>query len=439
MATLGLIEYADAGPEVRAVYDDIMATRQTDCINNFWKALAHDPATLRRTWESVKQIMAPGALDPLTKEMIYVAVSATNQCGYCIASHTASARKAGNDRRHVRRSDGGGRHGQRNQPPGQRLPGGDRRSFSDGSGCEVNRPLIECVPNFSEGRDAAIVEAIVEAIRSAGVSILHQTMDPDHNRSVVTFAGAPDHVAEGAVRGVARAVELIDLRVHTGVHPRLGAADVVPFVPVRDATIADCVRVAQAVGEHIWQQLGVPVYFYEAAARRPGRVRLEDVRRGQFEGVREEVRTNLERLPDFGEAELHPSAGATVVGARPLLIAFNINLSTPDVEIARRIARAVRTSSGGLPAVKAMGVPLPSRGLAQVSMNLTDFETTPPHVVYAAVAREAARFGVDIAGSEIIGLIPRRAVEQTAETYLRLENFRSGTVLENCLEQLREE
>ena len=295
--------------------------------------------------------------------------------------------------------------------------------------------LIECVPNFSEGRDPEKVGAIVEAIRSAGAAVLGQTSDPDHNRSVVTFAGHPDAVAEAAFRGVARAVDLIDLRTHHGVHPRLGAADVVPFVPVREASMQDCIRVAERIGERVWRELGVPVYLYEAAARRPDRVRLEDVRRGQFEGVREEVRTNPARVPDFGGAELHPTAGASIVGARNFLVAFNVNLATSDVSIARQIARSVRASSGGLPHVKAMGVLLASRGLAQVSMNLTDFETTPLHRVYTAVAQEAARLGVGIAGSEIIGLVPRRALEQVAEAFLRLENFRTGMVLENRLEQ----
>jgi len=299
----------------------------------------------------------------------------------------------------------------------------------------VTGALIECVPNFSEGRDPEKVGAIVEAIRSAGAAVLGQTSDPDHNRSVVTFAGHPDAVAEAAFRGVARAVDLIDLRTHHGVHPRLGAADVVPFVPVREASMQDCIRVAERIGERVWRELGVPVYLYEAAARRPDRVRLEDVRRGQFEGVREEVRTNPARVPDFGGAELHPTAGASIVGARNFLVAFNVNLATSDVSIARQIARSVRASSGGLPHVKAMGVLLASRGLAQVSMNLTDFETTPLHRVYTAVAQEAARLGVGIAGSEIIGLVPRRALEQVAEAFLRLENFRTGMVLENRLEQ----
>ena len=303
----------------------------------------------------------------------------------------------------------------------------------------MSRTLVECVPNFSEGRDAAKVDAIVEAIRSAGgVTILDREMDADHNRSVITFAGSAEHVADAAVRGVARAVDLIDLRAHTGVHPRIGAADVVPFVPIRGLTIEDCGRIAESVARRIWEELRVPVYLYEAAARRPDRVNLENIRRGQFEGLREEVRVDPGRRPDFGEAELHPSAGATVVGARKFLIAYNINLNTPDVQVAREIAKAVRSSSGGLPHVKAMGVPLASRNQAQVSMNLTDFESTPVHRVFEAVRADAASHGVTVAGSEIVGLIPRRALESAAGWFLQVENFNPGLVLENRLEEALE-
>lgn len=296
------------------------------------------------------------------------------------------------------------------------------------------RRLVECVPNFSEGRDAARVEEIAAAIASVpGVVILDREMDADHNRSVLTFAGPPDAVLEAAFRGVERAVALIDLNRHQGVHPRIGAADVVPFVPIEGVTLEDCVRLAERLGEAVWQRLRVPVYFYEAAARRPERVNLENIRRGQFEGLRDEVQTNPDRAPDLGEPRLHPTAGATVIGARKFLIAYNINLGTADVEIARKIARAIRFSSGGFRYVKAMGVPLASRNLAQVSMNLTDFEQTPVHRVFEAVRTEAARYGVDIVGSEIVGLVPRRAVEMAAEFYLRCENFSSDVVLENRL------
>ena len=292
-------------------------------------------------------------------------------------------------------------------------------------------PIVECVPNFSEGRDARKVGAIVDAIRSTrGVALLAQERDEDHNRSVVTFAGAPEAVFEGALAGVAKAVELIDLTAQRGVHPRIGAADVVPFVPVEGITLEECAQLAWRAGEEIWRRLRVPVYFYEAAARWPERANLENVRRGQFEGLREAVRVEPGRRPDVGDAELHPTAGASVVGARKFLIAYNINLNTPDLEIARRIARSIRASSGGLPCVKAMGVMLASRHLAQVSMNLTDFERTPLHVVFEAVKREAAQYGVSIAASELIGLIPRKALEMAAGIDLQWENFRPDSVLE---------
>ncbi len=294
--------------------------------------------------------------------------------------------------------------------------------------------LIECVPNFSEGRDAAKVAALVDAVRSVpGVALLDQELDADHNRSVLTFAGSPEAVSEAALRAVGKAVELIDLNRHSGVHPRIGAADVVPFIPIEGVTIEECVRIAERVGAEIWSRYQVPVYLYEAAARRPERANLENIRRGQFEGLREEVATNPERAPDIGEPRLHATAGATVVGARKFLIAYNINLNTPDVEIAKRIAKAIRFSSGGFRYVKAMGVPLTSRNLAQVSMNLTDFEQTPVHRVFETVRTEAERYGASIVGSEIVGLIPKKALEMAAEYFLRCENFRPEVVFENRL------
>lgn len=287
------------------------------------------------------------------------------------------------------------------------------------------------MPNFSEGRDARLVDRIAAEIR--GASLLDRTMDPDHHRSVLTFAGAPEAVSDAAFRAVAKAVELIDLTGRRGVHPRIGAADVIPFVPVRGITLAECAHLAASFGERVWRELRVPVFLYEAAARRPDRVRLENIRRGGFERLREAVLTNPERHPDIGGPGLHPTAGATVTGARKFLIAYNINLATSDVEIARRVARAVRASSGGLPCVKAMGVPLASRGLAQVSMNLTDFETTSVDQVYEAVRSEARRLGAEVAGGELIGLIPRAAVDTGSEWYRTLENFRPESILESRL------
>ncbi|HJT89500.1 MAG TPA: glutamate formimidoyltransferase [Bryobacteraceae bacterium] len=295
--------------------------------------------------------------------------------------------------------------------------------------------LVECVPNFSEGRDPGKIDAIVEAIRGAGAAVLDRTSDADHNRSVVTFAAPTGVVEEAAFRAVREAARLIDLRRHQGAHPRIGAADVVPFVPVKGVTLEDCARLAERTGWRIWEALGVPVYLYEAAARRPQCRNLAEIRRGNFEGLREEVRSNPQRRPDFGGPELHESAGAVVVGARKFLIAFNVNLATADVEVAKRIARKVRFSSGGLPNVKAMGVRLESRNLAQVSMNLTDFEETPIHVAVEAVRAEAAREGVGVVGSELIGLVPKKALEMAAAYYLAIENFASSMVLENRLEE----
>jgi glutamate formiminotransferase len=272
--------------------------------------------------------------------------------------------------------------------------------------------LIESVPNFSEGNDNTTIAAIVAAIGSvAGAHVLAWESDRDHNRTVVTVAGRPEPVQEAVFRGVACAVERIDLRRHQGVHPRIGAADVVPLIPIEGASLEDCAAWAHQLGDRIAAELAVPVYFYEAAALRPDRRRLENVRRGGFELLREAALTDPDREPDRGRRQLHPTAGAVAVGARKYLLAFNINLQTADVEVARAIARKIRASSGGLPHVKAMGVLLASRNLAQVSMNLTDFEVTPLDVVFEAVRAEAARMGVAIAGSEIIGLMPARALE----------------------------
>ncbi|MDE3110482.1 MAG: glutamate formimidoyltransferase [Acidobacteriota bacterium] len=297
------------------------------------------------------------------------------------------------------------------------------------------RRLVECVPNFSEGRDSAKVEAIVAAMREVpGVLVLAHESDADHNRSVVTIAGEPDIVVEAAVRAVGKAAELIDLTKQVGVHPRIGSADVVPFVPLEGVTLQDCVALAKLAGGEIWRRYRVPVYFYEAAAQRPDRVNLENIRRGQFEALRQEIASNPDRAPDIGERAVHPTAGATVVGARKFLIAYNILLNTRDVEVAKKIAKAVRFSSGGLRYVKAMGVYLDARNLAQVSMNLTDFEQTPLHRVFEMVKNEAERYGTSIASSEIIGLIPRRAIDMAAEHLLRIENFTPSHVLEKRLE-----
>jgi glutamate formiminotransferase len=294
------------------------------------------------------------------------------------------------------------------------------------------RQLIECVPNFSEGRDAAKMDAIVAAITAVPeVTLLDREADADHNRSVLTFVGPPAAVAEAALRGVEKAVELIDLTKHQGAHPRIGAADVVPFIPIEGVTVEECVRLAERVGGEIWNRLRVPVYLYEAAARRPERVNLENIRRGQFEALLKEMGTEAARAPDIGEPVCHPTAGAVVLGARKFLIAYNVNLGTADVSVAKRIAKTIRFSNGGFRFVKSMGVMLGSRNLAQVSINLTDFEQTPLHLVFEIVRREAERYGVPVVGSEIVGLIPRKAIELAAEYFLRAENFSPALVLEN--------
>ncbi|HYX41684.1 MAG TPA: glutamate formimidoyltransferase [Pyrinomonadaceae bacterium] len=292
--------------------------------------------------------------------------------------------------------------------------------------------IVECVPNFSEGRRPEVVARLVAEIESvAGALVLDTHSDADHNRSVITFVAEPEAAVAASVRVAARAFELIDLREHAGAHPRVGALDVLPFVPVRGVNLADCVQFAHEAGKRIARELDVPVYFYEAAALRPDRVNLEDVRRKGFEQLRAEIGVNPERAPDVGAARVHESAGAVIVGARPFLIAYNINLNTQDVSIARRIARVVRGRDGGLRYLKALGFALPERGLTQVSMNLVRFEQTALHHAFEAVSREAARWGVNVAGSEIVGLIPQAALDRSAEYFLQLENFTPELVLEN--------
>jgi len=291
--------------------------------------------------------------------------------------------------------------------------------------------LVECVPNFSEGRNKAVVDAIVEAMKIPGVSLLDREMDSDHNRCVITIVGDREAIAEAAIRGVGKASELIDLTRHQGAHPRIGAADVIPFIPIEGVTIEDCVAIARKVGEEIWKRFKVPVYLYESAATTPERQNLENIRRGQFEGLKEDILVNPARRPDFGDPCCHATAGATVVGARKALIAYNVFLNTKDVDIAKKIAKAVRFSTGGLRFVKGAGFEV--RGMAQVSMNLTDFEQTPIARVFEFVKREAARYGAQPVSSEIVGLIPKKALEQAAEWFLQVENFDSSMILENRL------
>jgi glutamate formiminotransferase len=292
--------------------------------------------------------------------------------------------------------------------------------------------VVECVPNFSEGTDAKRVEAIVAAMRMEGVRLLDWSMDADHNRSVVTLAGEPAAMVEAAVRGVGKAVELIDLTRQRGVHPRIGAADVIPFVPISGIKLEHCALLARQAGLEIWRRFGVPVFFYEAAAARPDRANLEDVRRGQFEGLKEAVRKEAARRPDLGGPGLHPTAGACAVGARKFLVAYNIYFDSADVAMARAVAREIRAASGGLKGVKAMGVI--AHGRAQLSMNITDFEATPISQVHQAVSRLAIRYKTAIAEGEVIGLIPEAACERESEWMRQLTGFDPQTkILEHRL------
>lgn len=290
--------------------------------------------------------------------------------------------------------------------------------------------LVECVPNFSEGRRPEVVEMIVDALRRPGVSVLDVERDADHNRSVVTLVGEPDAVLEAVWQGIATAARLIDLDQHQGAHPRLGATDVVPFVPLHSMTMAECITLAQRLGQRVGAELEIPVFLYEAAATRPERVNLADVRRGEYELLKTEIATNPARTPDFGPSRVGP-AGATIIGARPFLIAFNAYLNTTDVEVAKKIAKALRHSSGGLRFVKALGLLV--EGKAQVSMNLTDFRQTPMHRAVEMIRSEAARYGCVIERTELVGMIPQQALLDAAQWYLQLDNFSAEMVLENRL------
>jgi glutamate formiminotransferase len=291
--------------------------------------------------------------------------------------------------------------------------------------------IVECVLNFSEGRRGETIDQIVGALASVeGVRVLDVQSDADHNRSVVTMVGEPEAVEEAAFRGIARAARLIDMDQHQGEHPRMGATDVVPFVPIAGVTMADCVEMARRLGERVGRELSIPVYLYEAAASCLERRNLADVRRGEYEGLKVEIETDPHRAPDFGPARMG-KAGATAIGARPPLIAFNVYLNTHDVAIAKAIARAVRHSSGGLRYVKALGLLV--EGRAQVSMNLTDYRQTPIHRVVEMIRREAARYGVAIVSSEVVGLIPNEALVDAARFYLQLDGFSPDQILENRL------
>lgn len=293
--------------------------------------------------------------------------------------------------------------------------------------------IVQCVPNISEGRRMEVVEEVLNAVRQIpGVVLLDSKPDADHNRTVITFIGELEPVKEAAFRLTAKAVELIDMEKQTGEHPRIGAVDVVPFVPIQGITMPECVEAAKEVAKRIADELGVPTYLYAEAAQRPERANLAHIRKGQYEVLKVEI-ANPERHPDFGSAKMHPTAGATVVGARMPLVAFNVNLATDQKWIADNIAKAVRESSGGFKNVKGMGVLLEDRGQVQVSMNLENYLKTPIYRVFETIKREAARYGVAVVGSEVIGLVPQQALVDVAEWYLQVEDFKSEQVLENRL------
>jgi glutamate formiminotransferase/formiminotetrahydrofolate cyclodeaminase len=296
------------------------------------------------------------------------------------------------------------------------------------------RKIVECVPNFSEGRRPEVIENIVNVIKSVnGVSMLDHEMDSDHNRAVVSFVGEPEAVFDAAFKAVRAASELIDLTQHTGEHPRMGATDVVPFIPISGATQAECIELAKRLAKKIADELSIPTYLYELAATRPDRTDLAVIRRGEFEGLRDAIRTDPDRAPDFGRPELHPTAGATVVGVRAPLVAYNVNLATNDVKIAERIAKAIRFRDGGYKYAKALGFEVKEKGCVQVSINMTDYSKTPLYRVFETVKREAARWGVNVIESEIVGLVPQGALNACTRFYLQLNDFKKDQILENRL------
>lgn len=301
----------------------------------------------------------------------------------------------------------------------------------------MTETLLEFVPNVSEGRDAAAIQAIAQAFASAGATLLDVDSDADHNRSVITLAGTRREVVDGAVAGAREAMEFIDLTAHQGAHPRMGAADVLPFVPLGEATMQHAVAAATEAAELIARDLGIPTYLYGEAARRPERRDLAKVRAGEFEGIRDLISTDATRAPDFGDKAVHPTAGATAVGARFFLIAFNVNLATKDIGLAKRIAKEIRERDGGMPGVKALGFELPEKGQVQISMNLVDYRRTSPIAAFDAVASRAQVAGVTVAGSELIGLIPEAACPEGFAQRVRLLSFDPDQVIEARLAKRR--
>ncbi len=293
------------------------------------------------------------------------------------------------------------------------------------------RKIVECVPNFSEGKDQRVIDAIQLEITSVpGITVLSTLADPDHNRLDVSYLGEPEPVKNAAFAACKKAAELIDMEKHRGQHPRMGATDVIPFIPIQNVSKDECVQYANDVGRKIGDELGIPVYLYESAARMPERKNLADVRRGEYEGIKADFSSNPARRPDYGPSVMHPSAGFTAVGARMPLVAFNVNLATTDVSVAKAIAKAVREKDGGLKHVKAMGFEIKERGVVQVSMNLVNYVETPVFKAFEAVKAEAHKHGVSIVESEIVGMVPLQALSETAEFYLRLEKFKTDQVIE---------
>ena len=298
--------------------------------------------------------------------------------------------------------------------------------------------LVECVPNFSEGRRTDVIEDIISQLDDYKVKLLDKSPDPDHNRTDVTFIGEPQQVKGAAFAMGVKAVELIDMTKHKGEHPRMGAMDVVPFIPLMDSTMSECIELANSFAESFASNTGVPCYLYEEAATRTDRKNLAKVRKGEFEGLRDEIGSNPDKIPDYGPNHIHPTAGATAVGARFFLIAFNVNLGTDNLTIAKNIAQAVRHSSGGFRYVKAMGFEIKERGHVQVSMNLVNYQGTPIFRVFETIKSEARRYGINVSGSELIGLVPVEALLSVADFYLRLDNFEYEQVLEQrLLEELQ--
>ncbi len=294
----------------------------------------------------------------------------------------------------------------------------------------MSKTVVECVPNFSEGRNTQIISEIVESISSEGCKVLDVLSDHSHNRTVVTFAGSPQKVENAAFNAAKVAASLIDMEKHKGEHPRIGATDVIPFIPIRDVTIEECVAIAERLGKRLGEELGIPVYLYAKAARTPDREKLPNIRKGEYEGLKEAILTDPLRKPDFGPSRLHVSAGATAVGARQPLIAYNVNLDTGDVKVARRIARAIRESSGGLPSVQAKGVLIDETGLAQVTMNLLDYKVTSIDLVLKKIEEEAARRDTGVVNSEIVGLVPLDALLDVAAVRMKTDGLSKSRILE---------